>query len=182
MAEFEALDTLLQKASAVADAAESHGFLCGVLCAAGHMDPAAWLPHLMGEADWDSHAVQECGKALGLLSQELRKQINSPELDFTLLLPDDDLPLQERAASLGAWAQGLLTGLGLGGLDKDQELSEDSRDYLNDISEISQVEFDFRGGSEEDEQAYAEIVEYLRMGALMLYEELQPLEAPPRLQ
>lgn len=182
MADFEAIDTLLQRAGATADAAESHGFLCGVLAAAGHMDPAAWLPHLLGEVDWDSAAVQECGKALGLLSQQLRTEINGADLDFTLLLPDDEFPLQERAESLGAWAQGLLTGLGLGGLDKDQELSEDSRDFLKDISEIAHVEFDFQGGTEEDEMAFAEIVEYLRMGALMLYEELQPLAAPPRLQ
>lgn len=180
--DFETLDDRLQRAGTATDAAECHGFVCGVLCAAGGLDPAAWLPQLFGDVDWESAAVKEAALAVGKLFQELRAQLNSPELEFTPLLPGDELPLQERAESLGRWCEGFSTGLGLGGLDKERILSDDGEDFLRDMMDIARVAFDFEGATEEDEQAYMELQEYLRMGVLMLHEELQPLPAAPRLQ
>lgn len=180
--EFETLDDRLQRAGAATDAAECHGFVTGVLCAAGGLDPAAWLPHLFGEVDWDSAAVKEAALAVGGLFQELRARLNSADLDFRLLLPADELPLRERAESLGRWCQGFSSGLGLGGLDRERALSGDSGEFLRDVSDISRVAAEFEGGDEEDERAYMELQEYLRMGVLMLHEELQPLPAAPRLQ
>jgi len=48
------------------------------------------------------------------------------------------------------------------------EISE----FLADVSEISKVGLDGSRASEEDEQAYAEIVEYLRVGVLSLNQHL----------
>ncbi len=36
-------------------------------------------------------------------------------------------------------------------------------------------------GGEAEESAYAEIVEYVRVGVLLINEEMHPLKAPPRL-
>jgi uncharacterized protein len=179
---FEALDNHLQAAAAATDAAECHGFVTGVLCAAGGMDPAAWLPHLFGAVDWDSRAVQEAARAVAVLFQGLREQINSPELEFALLLPADELPLRERVESLAHWCEGFTTGLGLGGLNKERPLSEDSQGFLQDVTDIARVAFDFESPAEDDEQAYMELQEYLRMGVLVLHDELQPVPVPPRVQ
>ena len=179
---FETLDHYLRQAGAGTDAAESHGFAAGVLCAAGGMDPAAWLPQLFGEVDWGSPAVQEAARAVALLFQSQREQINSPELEFSLLLPDDERPLAERAEALAHWCEGFSTGLGLGGLSKERPLSEDSQGFLQDVTDIARVAFDFTAPAEDDEQAYMELQEYLRVGVLLLHEELQPLPAPPPVQ
>jgi len=46
---------------------------------------------------------------------------------------------------------------------------------LSDLSEIAQIEFQVDGG-EADEQAYAEVVEYVRMASLLLMETLRPMD------
>ena len=179
---FDILDEQLRQAATGTDAAEAHGFVVGVLCAAGGMDPAAWLPQLFGEVDWESQAVREAARAVARLFQSQREQINSAELEFSLLLPDDECPLAARAEALAHWCEGFSTGLGLGGLDKERPLSEDSQGFLRDVTDIARVAFDFTAPAEDDEQAYMELQEYLRVGVLLLHEELQPLPAPPPVQ
>jgi len=55
------------------------------------------------------------------------------------------------------------------------------REILRDLAEISKVEFDVEGAGEAEEGAYAEIVEYVRVGVLLINEEMHPVKAPPRL-
>lgn len=66
-------------------------------------------------------------------------------------------------------------GLGLGGIQDEAKLPGDVNEVMRDMSEISRLRFADQGGGNEDETAYAEIVEYVRMAALLVYEELRPL-------
>jgi uncharacterized protein YgfB (UPF0149 family) len=46
---------------------------------------------------------------------------------------------------------------------------------MKDIYEISRAKFAYDTTGEADETAYMEIVEYVRISVLLLYEELQPV-------
>jgi uncharacterized protein YgfB (UPF0149 family) len=89
-----------------------------------------------------------------------------------LLLPDDEANMSVRAESLGFWCQGFLTGLGLAGLSTVSGLPDEVQDFLSDISHIARVGFDGDNPDEEDEVAYTDIVEYLRMGVMLINQEL----------
>ena len=104
-------------------------------------------------------------------------QINDPSCDFQLFLPDDEEDLRERVEALTAWCQGFVYGLAVGGLSDIKDLPEDTMELIKDIIEISKAESDRESDpTEEDEQAYVEIVEYIRTGTLLISEELQPLQ------
>ena len=171
---FIALNETLARAGTVCDAAESHGTVCGVLCAgAGGGD--AWLAHLMEEASGPDGALKNCRRDLLALRDLTRNLLDAGTLEFTPLLPDDDISLAERTAALGEWCQGFLYGLGLAGerLNLD-ELAEEAGEVLRDIGQIAQAGFEGDADDDEDEAAYVEIVEYVRVGVQLLYEELQP--------
>ena len=53
-------------------------------------------------------------------------------------------------------------------------------EFLSDVLAISQAVAEDAG--ESDEQAYAELVEYLRVGVQLLHDELADLEPPPTVQ
>ena len=53
---------------------------------------------------------------------------------------------------------------------------------MHDFFEISNTRYDYESSEETEEAAYQEIVEYVRMSTLLCHEELQPVQAPPRLQ
>jgi uncharacterized protein YgfB (UPF0149 family) len=55
-------------------------------------------------------------------------------------------------------------------------------EIMHDFSEISNARFEQELTDDDEETAYAEIVEYVRMSVLLCHEELQPLQAPERLQ
>lgn len=176
------LEERLQVAAAESGAAESHGLLCGMICAGNSTPPDRWLAHLLGEENTLSAAARDCSNMLTTLHTEALRQLHGEALDFQLLLPDDDMPLALRAGELAAWCQGFLFGLGLGGLRGEVEYPETIGEVMRDFYEIANARFDYESADEEDEAAYIEIVEYVRMSVLLLHAELQPVPVSARLQ
>ena len=105
------------------------------------------------------------------------ESLDASECTFDLMLPDDEEPLVQRTAALGSWCHGFLAGLGLAGVgDHHKSLSGDAREFLDDVQEMSRIESD-PDEDDEAEAAYAELVEYLRVGVLLLREEIGSLAA-----
>lgn len=168
LAVFEHLSRML----APLNPAELHGLLCGLLCADPNLDRDRWLRHadeLLGE---DAELTEVARDLLLKLFEYGAAQLNSEDGTVAPLLPDDATPLEQRTAALGVWCQGLLYGLGLGQADRHGRLSEESQEFLRDAVEIAKVDFETDEASEVDEVAYAEIVEYLRVGLLLLQQDL----------
>jgi uncharacterized protein YgfB (UPF0149 family) len=156
--------------------AELHGLLCGLLCAEGELALDRWL-QMAREALADD--VELSASVQDLLAKLLDygvAQLSDPDDSVTPLLPDDSAPLPQRADALGEWCQGLLYGLGMGHVEQRGGLSGESREFLRDVADIAQVGFD-QASNETDETAYAEVVEYLRIGLLIIQHDLR-LAAP----
>jgi uncharacterized protein YgfB (UPF0149 family) len=158
--------------------AESHGLLCGLACREPGRDAAFFLEQLAA-----MRLVIDPGEALqaALVEawQSTLAQYEDEEFGFSLWLPDDDEPLEDRTVALGRWCSGFLAGLGSGGqLDA---LSDEAREAIGDLQEIARAELSAPGAagsqSEEDESAYAEIVEYVRVVALVLREDFRGPQA-----
>jgi len=167
---FDDLDETLRRAGAACDAAETHGTVCGVLCA-GMEGNDTWLTHVLDQASGSAEAQQACRRALMALRDEAHALLRSGTLEFSPLLPDDETGLADRTDALGEWCQGFLYGMGLAGTKLDvEELSDETGEVLRDMGQIAQAGFE----GEDSEAAYAEIVEYVKVGVQLLYEELQP--------
>jgi len=160
--------------------AELHGLLCGLLCADRDLDREQWLIHAREQLTDDVQLAEPTRDLLLKLFEYGAAQLNAPDWTVTPLLPDDDTPLRQRADALGIWCQGLLYGLGLGEVEQRGELSTESREFLRDAAEIARVGFDTDEASEADETAYAEVVEYLRVGLLLIHQDLRHSAAPAR--
>lgn len=180
--DYDEVDGALRRADALPDAAETHGMLCGLTCAAGRPDRETWMGQVLSDTDPANAMVGQCRGVLDQLYQGTMGQLNDSVLDFQLLVPADTDPLPERARALGKWCEGFLFGLGLAGVEITADLPGAVPELLKDMSDISRVEFDIDSPEEADEAAYAEIVEYVRVGVLLINEELHPTKAPPRLQ
>ena len=177
------LEELLYRVDAVMGAADAHGALCGMLCARGTIELSEWVDHVIGEQDQGNELLHDVVHKLSDLHQSTLEMMNDATGDFKLLLMDADDPLPERVETLAAWCQGFIYGLAAGGIKEGSELPEDSAELLKDMIEISRAgqDVDDTGVEEtddnEDEMAYMEIEEYVRMGVLLIYEELQPLQS-----
>lgn len=170
----ELADTLARLRAGVS-ASDLHGSLTGYLCAGGKTTAEAWPSALELDA---GHAGELLDDAFPLLYRHCREQLDDSELGFEPLLPGDDVALAERAEALVEWCRGFLGGVGLASGKKAQGgLSDDAREIVQDFSTIAATSFDY-DDDEEDETALNEVLEFVRVGVLLLYSELAP--APVR--
>ncbi len=172
---FEVLDS----ASTPLQAAECHGLLSGLICASGFADPRVWVAELFEAYDPSSSHEEKAYKLTQALYEKSITAFNSPDLEFELLLPDDEQALIERTEALGEWCQGFLAGLGLGGLPDEQRLSPEVKELLEDLSQVAKVDFEDEEFNEDDAVAFEEVTEYVRVGVIFMFEELQPAKAAP---
>jgi uncharacterized protein len=148
------------------DASELHGALCGFLCGGGNASPRSWLQQLALEP------ADGGGEVLAALFDRSCAQLMDPELGFELLLPDAELPLGQRADALIAWVRGFLGGFGLASGEA-PALSEDAAEALQDLSAIASAQLSV-DDPDNDEESLTEIVEFVRVAALLLQGERQP--------
>lgn len=177
------LEELLYRIDAAMGAADAHGALCGMICARGTVELSEWVDHVIGEQEQGNELLHDVVHRLSELHQSTLEMMNDATGDFKLLLMDDDDPLAERVETLAAWCQGFIYGLAAGGIKEGSELPEDTAELLKDMIEISRAGHDVddtgveESDDNDDEEAYMEIEEYVRMGVLLVYEELQPLQS-----
>ena len=180
------LEAKLESAAAESGAAEAHGLLCGIISAGGKATPDTWLDHLLGEGNAGSAAAWGVREMLEELQADILTQLNDESFGFALLLPLDDASLLVRTQALSQWCAGFLYGLALGGIRDDATYPGDTQEVIKDFYEISNAEFIADPGDDENEEAYMEIMEYVRMSVLLMYEDMQsvsaPAPAPARLQ
>lgn len=168
------MESLLRRADCQYSAAEIQGVACGLLAVDLNANDELWLGQVFQERDHQNVLQQDIGNELMRYLQTLRLQMQDSNFDFALLLPDDDEALEDRADAMQEWTQGFLLGVALAGLQDFSDLPEDSKELIDDFIEITKAgQFD-TSEEEESEDAYLHIVEYLRMGVLLIAEELQP--------
>jgi hypothetical protein len=94
-------------------------------------------------------------------------------------LPEDAESIDTRAAALAQWCQGFLYGLGAGAAQDAASLPGDVGEIVGDLTEISRVGVDIAQTEESNENAYAELVEFVRVSVQVVFEELEPLRGRP---
>lgn len=173
MMDWSLINAALRRAGIPTDAAENHGILCGLLCARGADVQQEWVALMRDEyvpaAEDSDH--EAWSNMLRLYSETVR-QLRDEGFVFCLLLPDESQPLNRRAEAMTEWCQGFLYGLAAGGLEDHSMLPDEAREIIQDIVEISRAAA-VSDEEESDEAAYAELVEYLRVGVLLVFETLE---------
>jgi len=177
--DFDDIERLLSAVGAVWEAAEAHGAFCGMACLGGSAAILEWLQLMLAEADVNDVLAQERSQLMKNLAAKTLLSLEAGNMAFALLLPSDDQALQQRTAGLADWCHGFMHGLVTDG-GADQGLRADALDaaipaeILDDFSQITRAGV-ADDGSEESEQAYAELLEYVRVSVQLVYDETAAL-------
>ena len=148
-----------------------HGYLCGLICATGGATNAAWQQQIFGDSP-DATSVD----TLQNLYETSYHQMTDFSFEFSLLLPEGDAKIDVRTEALGLWSQGFLTGLQQENVPIENREPSDLTEAIDDLVEIAQVNFDSMNeadNNDDNETAYFELVEYVRLAALLVFHELR---------
>jgi uncharacterized protein len=169
---FKDFEDVLAAAGSLADAAEAHGSLCGALCAMSPYKIQDWINEILPDG---ASLSDESAAILERVFVVTTASFGEQGMEFQPLLPDDEQPLNGRANALALWCSGFLYGLGAGHIADLNALNGDVGEIVRDFTEISRATGDDADADEANEQAYAELVEFIRVGAQVVFEELLPL-------
>ena len=92
------------------------------------------------------------------------------DMSFSLLLPDDEVPMPERLSALALWCQGFLEGLVVGlnrrGISELKELPEEVQEIVQDLVAIAQLDTEL--AEDDAETDFVELEEYVKVGTLLI--------------
>jgi uncharacterized protein YgfB (UPF0149 family) len=178
---YDELDASLRRCGSNWNAGQAHGLLCSQLAVLGAPAGAGWLQLVLEGVDAGNALRQECAGLLDQLYSSTCQQLAERQSDFKPFLPDEQAPALARAEAMGQWCEGFLHGLvseAKGDALRKRLATEPMDEIIKDLLEITRAVMDDDAGSEENEVAYAELFEYLRVAAQLAYEQLADLREP----
>ena len=178
----DTLDQALKSAGSSWGAAQAHGLLSGKLAVLGRSAGPDWLARVLEDTDLSSTLRKECEDLLDTLLMSTYREFSERLSEFAPLLPNDNDSTVVRTEALAHWSEGYLHGLVSAEHDerlKSRLAAEPVAGIIKDLLAITRAEAEVDGDHAEEE-AYTEIVEYLRVAAQLVYEELA--EVRPRVQ
>jgi hypothetical protein len=158
-----------------------------------HHSPSECHGMLSGFAAGGGKSIETVIKDLGLfleieqfsrqdqltaLYQSINQSFGGKDFEFSLVLPDEDQPIEQRLEALAAWCQGFLSGFAFvsnNAASKDKSIVSET---LNDMAAIAQVDTSDDELGDDSEYDYANLVEFLRMGAMTVFYECVTGQVP----
>jgi len=174
--DYQELLRLFDVAHALTEPSEAHGALAGALCAAGSYSMDDWLAEVLPEGEVDPRALA----ALQAVFRRTRAALAGHDLPLDLLIPGDDATLEQRTTALCQWCNGFLYGLAGHGAADPERLPGDAGEIVRDFGEIMRAGVDAQDPEEVNESAYSELVEFVRVGVQLIFEELGARRGPVR--
>lgn len=150
--------------------AELHGVVCGLVVSHPEALPLQDLVELVG-----ADALTDEASVAAFVAQSA-DELRAEDLSFAPLLPGDDTALPVRLEALGEWCSSFLTGLAAGlarrGTGSLEDLPEDVREIVRDLTAISQVDAEHAGEGEGPETDLVELEEFVKVGVLIILNAL----------
>ena len=172
--DYDEINAELAAAGAGIRAAECHGFISGYFCVSNALAMELLQDHLIAGIE-EGIKLDNCYAILSQLGDYVAERMPADDLSFGLLLPDDETSLAERARALTEWCAGFVSGLGIGGLGDRAPLENENEEFIKDVISISRMETEVED-NEDTETDLFELVEYIRMGVMMLYQYWHPMK------
>jgi hypothetical protein len=172
--QFDWLANIYNSHGAINHPSELHGLMVGEIVGSLRRTASDWLNQVlehMGVESLDNKRYANITEdLLGFYTHSL-ENMDKDSSSFVLLLPDDDYALSERIESLVVWVQGFLEGIAISASERLQSMGSELQEILKDFVEICQIDTRVEQ-DEEGEKEFFEISEYIRIGVLNLYAEL----------
>lgn len=147
---------------------EMHGLISGLLCG-GNRD-SSWQMLVYDLTNEGMAFSQALIQSLQQLHQAIGDSLEDEGFLFQLYLPeDDDISVFDRADALAGWVNHFLLGLGVS-QPKLGQIKGETGEAIDDLRTIAQLGYDENEDQDELEQSLEEVVEYVRVAALLCHD------------
>jgi yecA family protein len=167
---YELFTNMLKQHNIIVDASEVQGILCGMLAGGMNIDDQEWIQALADVINQGDIIPAKAQTLIEKMFDKVCQEFIEADFALKLCLPDDAMPINDRGAAFVNWVQGFLLGFGLHQNDL-TSCSAEAKEALEDFSDIAKLD-EAMEQSEESEQAFFEVLEYVRIGAVLCFNEM----------
>ncbi|AEI36011.1 MULTISPECIES: UPF0149 family protein [Francisella] len=169
---FEDVVEALKVMQALTSASEAHGLLCALFSFGAEVKFTAWSDSLMTKSIQEGDLVATSAlQTMKKLYDYTKSQFDEKGLTFDLFLPEDEEELTYKAEALTYWIKGFLSGVGLFGLDFENSKDKEVKEAINDLMQISYMDYEALEDNDECEQDFIELLEYTKVAVLLIDSE-----------
>ncbi|QHM72314.1 hypothetical protein C7M51_02625 [Mixta intestinalis] len=173
---YQALASALNQQGVGMTPAEMHGLISGIVCG-GNRD-YSWKTLVHDLTNEGLAFSQSLAQPLQMLHAHIQDTLEEEGFLFQLMLPEEEeSSVFDRADALAGWVNHFLLGLGVTQPKLDKVKGE-AGEAIDDLRTIAQLGYDKEDDQEELEQSLEEVVEYVRVAALLCYETFNPSVMP----
>lgn len=149
------------------DVSQLHGVLTGLLVLGQSRQAEKYLSSLMLNKTGPNY--RQANYVIFSILTWTQTRLDNFGFEYQLLLPSDDSSLSERVQCFVDWCEGFMEGIDMAGLSIDDiENTEviESIQHIDEFSDLDTAEMDY---GDEDEKAYFEISDFVRMAVMQLF-------------
>ncbi len=148
--------------------AEMHGLISGLICGGSH--DSSWQTRVHDLTNEGMAFSQTLAQPLQEMHEAIGNSLEDEGFLFQLYLPeDDDITVFDRADALAGWVNHFLLGLGVS-QPKIGQVKGETGEAIDDLRTIAQLGYDEDEDQEELEQSLEEVIEYVRVAALLCHD------------
>ncbi|MGL4860371.1 MAG: YecA family protein [Enterobacteriaceae bacterium] len=169
--DYHAFSSLLSAQGVAMTAAEMHGLISGMLC--GGTPQKNWQDLLQQLTNDGQSFTPALSQAVQTLYGTIQRALEQDGFSFSLWLPDqgqDDEALFKRADALSEWVNHFLLGLAVRHPRLGHAKGEVA-EALKDLRNIARLGYDDEDDKEELQHALEEVIEYVRIAAMLCHNE-----------
>lgn len=149
-----------------------------------------WFTEVLDAASLTTESVRQKSAELKQLDEWFSNTLgalNNTDLEFYPCVPEEESPVRFRLQALSDFCSGFTYGIGLSSASRgNKPLPSDTREIIDDFQAIDAAD-DLNPGASSSadpvldvntqESMYNELLEYVRVGVLLVLEELRPVTA-----
>lgn len=177
---YQQLGAQLDSQGILISPAETHGVVLGMMSVKPQVIQADEVLVTIMQLNEEEKVDDEKSflQFLAVMVEQVREMLFSQGFDVQLLLPQDDNNLEDQTLALSYWCRGYVFGLVAAGLQDFKTLPKDAAEIIQDILQISEINTDLDEQGNEEEKAFFELEQFVRVGVQLVFEELNPPTAP----
>ena len=169
MPAYDTVGRLLNEQGVGLTPAEMHGLISGMLCG-GNNNESNWQTLLHDLTNEGLAFSKNLADALRDMHAAIADALEDDGFLFQLYLPDgEEKTVFDRADALSGWVNHFLLGLGVTQPKLDKVKGE-TGEAIDDLRNIAQLGYDEDDDQEELEMSLEEIIEYVRVAALLCHD------------
>ena len=177
---FDAYSNIVLSQGGLSSPSALQGWLTGYVATGARLNKEQWLSESAEYLGLEHEWPNELKLPMLAFYQDELKRIQTEDMSYQILLPEDEEEFSVRMLAFADWSKGFLDGFGSSGRVAEKDLDDEVIEILRHYDAFS-YGIDEDDLDDDHEHIYADLVEHARVTALFMFYHFNQVKQEPKL-